>query len=55
MSVVEDFFNLYQTNSKKEKTECIIPHAHPMKIIWDMWVLFLLVIVSLIVPVRLAF
>ena len=56
MSVVEDFLNLYSTNSRKgEKKECIIQHGNPVKILWDMWVLLLLVIISLIVPARLAF
>ena len=35
--------------------KCIIHHGSTFKVIWDLWVLLLLLIVSMIVPVRLAF
>ena len=52
-----DFLQLYNGHPdvKSNQKKCIINHGNTYKVIWDLWVLLLLLIVSLIVPVRLAF
>ena len=51
----EDFFVLYADKEVNTKKNCIIPSGNKYKIAWDMWVLLLLLFISLVVPVRLAF
>jgi len=54
-SVVDDFFTLYSESTFRSTNGCIIRSNHPYKIAWDMFILALLVFISLVVPVRLAF
>ena len=51
-----DFLQLYSgTPTPVVQKKCIIHHGNKYKIVFDLWILLLLLIVSLIVPVRLAF
>ena len=51
-----DFLQLYSgTPTVVSQKKCIIHHGNKYKIFFDLWILVLLLIVSLIVPVRLAF
>ena len=51
-----DFLQLYSgTPTVVSQKQCIIHHGNKYKIVFDLWILVLLLIVSLIVPVRLAF
>lgn len=55
-SVVTDFLNLYESGPLVARQHrCIISQSNRYKMLWDLWILFLLLLVSLIVPVRLAF
>lgn len=55
-SVIEDFIHLYSNSPIVENdNKCIIMQGNFYKIIWDVWILSLLLVVSIIVPVRLAF
>ena len=55
-SVIEDFIHLYSNSPIVENTHgCIIMQNNKYKIIWDVFILILLLVVSIIVPVRLAF
>lgn len=55
-SVVEDFFNIYGSGTQlKKQNKCIISQNNRYKMLWDLWILFLLLIISIIVPIRLAF
>jgi len=48
--------SLYSDGVKdKADKKCIIMQNNPYKMMWDVWVLFLLLIVSMVVPMRLAF
>lgn len=56
VSVFEDFLNLYSEQPHlKTNKRCIIMQSNRYKIIWDLSVLFLLLVVSIVVPIRLAF
>ena len=51
-----DFLSLYSgVPDHVEETTCIIRQGNMKKVIWDLWILLILLAVSLIVPVRLAF
>ena len=53
---LEDFTAMYGGPLKvSAKARCIIMPSAKWKLIWDFWVVFLLLAVSLIVPYRLAF
>ena len=55
-SVIEDFIHLYSnTPVSKRNKKCLIPQSHPLKIVWDLLILSILLLISLIVPYRLAF
>ena len=50
------FIQLYsETPVVNHQAKCIIHHGNTYKIIWDLWVLVILLIISLVVPYRLAF
>ena len=51
-----DFIQLYSgAPVRNNKRTCIIHHGNSFKLIWDLSVLLILLIISLIVPYRLAF
>ena len=54
---IDDFAMLYKSGFSKGNTtkKCIIMSSHPAKIAWDLFILFLLLIVCIVVPYRLAF
>ena len=53
---LEDFTAMYGGPLKANaKARCIIMPSAKWKLVWDFWVVFLLLAVSLIVPYRLAF
>ena len=54
-SFAHDFLNLYNQPITEKKSECIIHHNNIYKLFWDVIVLLILLIVSIIVPYRLAF
>ena len=54
--MIDDILNLYsETPVSNSSGKCIIPLNNRFKIIWDILVLVLVLVVSIIVPTRLAF
>ena len=53
--MLDDIMHLYSESPTNGKTKCIIAANNPYKIMWDILVLFLVILVSIIVPIRLAF
>lgn len=55
-NIVENFLAFYGAdNEANSTTKCIIMRNNIFKIVWDIFVLLVLLMVSMIVPVRLAF
>ena len=54
-SIIDDMINLYSDSPTQHTGKCIIMPNNPVKICWDVLVLILLLAVSIIVPMRLAF
>ena len=55
-SMMDDIVNLYsETTVSNSRGKCIIPMNNKLKIVWDIFVLILVLVVSIIVPTRLAF
>ena len=52
---LEDFSMFYSSAPQEAQGKCIIMSNNPYKILWDIWILFLLLAISLVVPWRLAF
>ena len=54
--MIEDFLHLYSnTPVGQKKKGCIIMQNNVCKIVWDLWILLVLLVISLVVPYRLAF
>ena len=55
-SMMDDIVNLYsETTVSNSRGKCIIPMNNKLKIVWDILVLILVLVISIIVPTRLAF
>lgn len=55
-NIVEDFLVLYAAPTTGENNrKCIIMRSNKCKLAWDIFVLIILIIVSMVVPIRLAF
>ena len=55
-NIVEDFLVLYAAPTTVESSrKCIIMRSNKCKLAWDIFVLIILLIVSMVVPIRLAF
>lgn len=55
-NIMGNFLAFYtSSNEVSSKTKCIIMRNNVYKLAWDMFVLVILLIVSMVVPVRLAF
>lgn len=55
--IVEDFLVLYGSpqNENNMSKSCIINRGNIFKVVWDIFVLIILLVVSMIIPIRLAF
>ena len=53
--MVEDFLTLYAAPTQGNASSCIIMRSNKCKLAWDIFVLIILLVVSMVVPVRLAF
>ena len=53
--MVENFLAFYASNDVNSSSKCIIMRNNVYKLAWDIFVLAILLCVSMIVPVRLAF
>ena len=55
-NIVEDFLVFYAAPTQVEnKRKCIIMRSNKCKLAWDIFVLIILLVVSMVVPIRLAF
>ena len=54
-SFAHDFLTLYTQPITDTKSACIIHHNNVYKLVWDVLVLKILLVISIIVPYRLAF
>ena len=52
---LEDFSIFYSSAPSNEDSRCIIMSNNGYKILWDLWILLLLLLISVVVPWRLAF
>ena len=56
LELINDIADMYNTPVQKtDKKKCIIVPNAKWKLVWDMYIVFLLLAVSILVPYRLAF
>ena len=56
LELINDMADMYNTPVQKtDKARCLIVPNKKWKLVWDMYVVFLLLTVSILVPYRLAF
>ena len=58
MGLFDDFSTFYAegvAKNSRRKAKCLISSTNGVKIFWDLYIMFLLMLVSVIVPYRLAF